>query len=167
MYFYCGSQTVNCQFFLYPMPIEWTTKHFTELTPHQLYAALQLRNEVFVVEQSCVFQDADNKDKESYHLLGYDDSVLVAYTRLVPPGIIYTEASIGRVVTSPLVRRTGAGKQLMQESIRQTHQLFGAVPIKIGAQLYLKKFYESFGFIQDSDTYLEDGIPHIYMLKST
>ena len=148
------------------MPIVWVLTHFNDLLPQQLYAALQLRNEVFVVEQNCVFQDADDKDQQAYHLLCYDNNKLVAYTRLVPPGYIYTEASIGRVITSPSVRGTGAGKELMQHSIQYVYRLFGNGPIKIGAQLYLKKFYEGFGFQQASDTYLEDGIPHIYMLKN-
>jgi len=147
------------------MLIQWKLKKFGELTPYELYDALQLRNEVFVVEQNCVFQDADNKDQDSFHLLGYQNNKLVAYTRLVPPGITYDEASIGRVVSSSTVRGTGAGKALMQESIKRTYELFGINPIRIGAQLYLKKFYESFGFQQIGESYLEDGIPHIYMLK--
>ena len=147
------------------MQIQWTLKTFNELTPYEVYAALQLRNEVFVVEQNCVFQDADNKDQSSFHLLGYHQQKLVAYTRLVPPGLIYDDPSIGRVVTSPSVRGTGAGKQLMKESIERSYHLFGTKPIKIGAQLYLKKFYEGFGFCQVSEIYIEDGIPHIYMIK--
>lgn len=148
------------------MQINWLLKKFEELTPHELYAALQLRNEVFVVEQNCVFQDADDKDLDSYHLLGYVDNKLIAYTRLVPPGVIYIEPSIGRVVTSPSVRGSGAGKELMQESINNCYSLFGKQSIKIGAQLYLKKFYEGLGFAQISDAYLEDGIPHIYMRRN-
>jgi len=148
------------------MQIHWTLKKFEDLTPHQLYAALQLRNEVFVVEQNCVFQDADDKDQASHHLLGYINDKLVAYTRLVPPGVIYDEPSIGRVVTLPSVRGSGAGKMLMQESIDKVYDLFGGEPIKIGAQLYLKKFYEGFGFLQISEAYLEDGIPHIYMRRN-
>jgi ElaA protein len=147
--------------------IEWVLKKFDQLTPHELYAALQLRNQVFVVEQNCVFQDADDKDQASFHLLGYKKNNLVAYTRLVPPGVIYPEASIGRVVTSPAARGTGLGKELMQQSLSSAYHLFGTVPIKIGAQLYLKKFYVSFGFYQISDTYLEDGIEHIYMINNT
>ena len=147
------------------MQIQWTLKDFNELTPYEVYAALQLRNEVFVVEQNCVFQDADDKDQASFHLLGYHQNKLVAYTRLVPPGVVYQEPSIGRVVTSPSVRGTGAGKDLMKESIKKTYELFGTKPIKIGAQLYLKKFYEGLGFHQTSDPYIEDGIPHIYMIK--
>ncbi len=148
------------------MQIEWLVKYFDELSNHQLYAIMQLRNEVFVVEQNCVFQDADNKDQESYHLMGFNNGILVAYTRIVPPGIIYEQASIGRVVTSPAIRKHGAGKILMKKSVKAVYDLFGAVPIKLGAQLYLSKFYESFDFKQISDVYLEDGIEHIYMLKS-
>ena len=147
------------------MQIEWRLKKFEALTPYELYAILQLRIEVFVVEQHCVFQDADDKDQGAYHLMGWQNNKLVAYTRLIPPGYIYEQASIGRVVTSPTVRRYGAGKQLMHESINAVYQLFGEGPIKIGAQFYLKKFYEGFGFEQASDIYLEDGIEHIYMLK--
>jgi ElaA protein len=149
------------------MQLHWLLKRFDELTPYQLYAILQLRNEVFVVEQNCVFQDADNKDQDCYHLMGFLDNKLAAYTRLVPAGVTYEQASIGRVVTSPSVRRSGAGKMLMQQSIDSLYSLFGKVPIKIGAQLYLQKFYESFGFVRISDIYLEDGIEHIYMLKRT
>jgi ElaA protein len=148
------------------MEIQWFLKRFDELTPQHLYAILQLRNEVFVVEQNCVFQDADDKDQDSYHLMGFYQNKLVAYTRIVPPGIIYEQASIGRVVTSPSVRRHGAGKILMQQSIQSVYELFDKVPIKIGAQLYLKAFYQAFGFEQISEVYLEDGIEHIYMLKN-
>lgn len=149
------------------MQIQWLIKKFESLTPYQLYAILQLRNAVFVVEQNCVFQDADDKDQNSFHLMGFDNNHLVAYTRLIPPGAFYKEASIGRVVTSPWVRRAGAGRELMQQSIDHLYQLFGLQPIKIGAQLYLKKFYESFGFKQCGDVYLEDGIEHIHMIKNT
>lgn len=148
------------------MQIRWLLKKFQELTPYQLYAVLQLRNEVFVVEQNCVFQDADDKDQNSHHLMGFHNDKLIAYTRLVPPGEIYEQASIGRVVTSPSARNSGAGKELIRQSIGFVYSLFGQQPIKIGAQLYLKKFYGSFGFKQISDVYLEDGIEHIYMIKN-
>jgi ElaA protein len=149
------------------MQIQWLLKKFEVLTPYQVYAILQLRNEVFVVEQACVFQDADDKDQHCYHLMGFDDNKLVAYTRIVPEGVIYPQASIGRVVTAPAVRRLGAGKALMQQSIDTVYNLFGKVPIKIGAQLYLKAFYQSLGFHPISDVYLEDGIEHVYMLRET
>ena len=147
------------------MQIHWILKKFETLSPYEVYAILQLRNEVFVVEQNCVFQDADDKDQDCYHLMGFAAAKLVAYTRLVPPGVIYDEPSIGRVVTSPIVRRSGTGRELMQRSIADCYTLFGRLPIKIGAQLYLKAFYESLGFQQISDVYLEDGIEHIYMRK--
>lgn len=144
--------------------LQWTCKKFENLSVHELYQLLRLRSEVFVVEQNCVFLDMDDKDQGCYHLLGTADEQLVAYTRLVPPGLIYPVASIGRVVTAPSVRRTGAGRALMQTSIEKAHELFGSGAIKIGAQYYLKAFYESFGFVQISDIYLEDGIEHICML---
>jgi len=148
--------------------IKWVLKHFNDLSVSELYAIMQLRNEVFVVEQNCVFQDADNKDQRSHHLMGWDNQKLVAYSRIVPPGIAYDSfPSIGRVVTSPTMRTTGIGKILMQQSIEELQKLFGKSSIKLGAQLYLKKFYESFGFVQSSEVYMEDGIPHIEMIRTT
>lgn len=146
--------------------INWTLKKFADLTSYELYAILQLRNEVFVVEQNCVFQDADNKDQNSYHLMGWEDDMLVAFSRLVPVKVAYDDLpSIGRVVTSPKKRRSGLGKLLMEQSIKELQNIFGTTSIKLGAQLYLKKFYESFGFVQSSDVYMEDGIPHIEMIR--
>ena len=148
------------------MTINWKYKNFTQLSPYELYDGLQLRNEVFVVEQNCVFLDTDNVDKDCFHLFGYHQNKLLAYARIVPPGIVYKEPSIGRVVTSPSVRKNGTGKQLMQQAIAAVKELYGDVSIKIGAQFYLKNFYEAFGFYQISEVYLEDGIKHIYMLKN-
>ncbi|MES1223840.1 MAG: GNAT family N-acetyltransferase [Bacteroidota bacterium] len=145
----------------------WSYKKFDELTPHELYAILQLRNDVFVVEQNCVFQDADNKDQYCFHVMGWEENNLVAYTRIVPPGISYAESSIGRVVTSRNVRKKGTGKLLMQKTMEILFDLFGKTDIKIGAQLYLKKFYESLGFYQSSDKYVEDGIEHIEMIYTS
>jgi ElaA protein len=147
------------------MELSWTLKFFSELTPHELYAIIRLRNAVFVVEQNCVFQDADNQDQSSWHLMGWQDGLLAAYTRLVPPGQIYEEASIGRVVTDPASRGTGAGRLLMTESIAHCEELFGSGPIRIGAQQYLEAFYTSLGFEKTGEPYLEDGIPHIYMRR--
>jgi len=148
--------------------INWIFKKFDALTPVELYSILQLRNEVFVVEQNCVFQDADNKDQDSYHLMAWENEILIAYARIVPAGIAYDAyPSIGRVVTSAKVRNTGIGKMLMQHAIDELQKLFGTASIKLGAQLYLKKFYESFGFSQTSEVYLEDGIPHIEMITQT
>ncbi len=147
------------------MTIEWKYKNFGQLTPFELYDLLRLRSEVFVVEQTCIFLDLDNSDQHCFHLFGYHQNILIAYARIVPPAVAYEQPSIGRVVTSIAVRGSGAGKQLMQQSIDKLYSTFGNVPIKIGAQFYLKKFYQSFGFDQISPVYLEDGIEHIYMLK--
>ena len=148
------------------MNISWSCKTFHALTPHELYSILQLRNEVFIVEQNCPYQDCDDKDQQSYHFMGWQDRKLVAYTRLLPPGLAYEETSIGRVVTSPSVRGTKIGRELMINSIDKLGELFGKSAIKIGAQLYLKNFYESLGFIPCSEVYLEDGIEHIKMIRN-
>ena len=145
--------------------MNWIVKLFEELTPQELYALLRVRSEVFVVEQNCVFLDADNKDQACFHLMGFsDDGDLMAYARLVPPGIAFDEPSIGRVITSSAGRGKGAGKQLLTLSIKYCKHFFGSLPIQIGAQLYLQKFYESFGFVQSGEIYLEDGIEHIHMI---
>ena len=145
------------------MEVSWKVKTFDELTPHELYELLRLRSEVFVVEQKCVFLDLDDKDQQCHHLLAYINNQLAAYTRLVPPGVSYEFASIGRVVTSPVVRGSGMGKLLMERSIMELEKLYGPVTIRIGAQFYLKEFYNSFGFEQSSNIYDEDGIDHIQM----
>jgi ElaA protein len=146
--------------------ISWQCKFFSELNNLELYKILQLRNEVFIVEQNCVYQDCDDKDLKAYHLAAWNNEKLVAYTRLFDKGIFYpNSASIGRVLTSPTARRRNLGKQLMTNSIEEVYHLFGNVPIKIGAQLYLKRFYESFSFVQTGGVYLEDGIEHIAMIK--
>lgn len=148
------------------MAVNWHCKFFKDLSPQELYNILRLRSEVFVVEQNCVFLDMDNYDQLCYHLFAEQNNQVVATSRVVPPGLIYQQASIGRVVTAPSVRNTGVGKALMHHSIEKLFQLFGQTPIKIGAQLYLRNFYESLGFEKISDVYQEDGIEHIYMLKN-
>ncbi len=145
--------------------MKWEVKKFSDLTVYELYSILQLRSEVFVVEQNCVYQDMDNKDKLSFHVMCWQDDTLLATARIIPAGISYTEPSIGRVVTSKITRGNGTGRTLMNIAIEKTIELYGATDIKIGAQLYLNKFYSSLGFIQTSDVYLEDGIEHIEMLR--
>jgi ElaA protein len=148
------------------MNLHWTTKPFDTLTLAELYALLQLRSEVFVVEQTCAFQDLDGHDQAAYHLLGHTATgELAAYARLFGPGLSYAQVSIGRVVTSPRHRRGGLGRELLTQAIAGCAALFGPQPIKIGAQCYLQAFYESFGFVQQGEPYLEDGIPHMYMLR--
>lgn len=146
------------------MQLNWVYKHFDQLTTTELYAILQLRSEVFVVEQNCVYQDIDGKDLKSTHLMAWHNDHLVAYTRLVPAGVSFTEASIGRVITSPFYRGLGIGITLLDKSIEQILATYQTNTIRIGAQLYLKKFYEGFGFVAEGDEFLEDGIPHIEMV---
>ncbi|MES2005636.1 MAG: GNAT family N-acetyltransferase [Bacteroidota bacterium] len=140
-------------------------KFFNELTPLELYTIMRLRNEVFVLEQQCIYQDADQKDPFCHHLMIWDGDVLAAYTRLLPKGLAYEQMSIGRVISALDYRKKGVGKLLLTHSIAACHELFGDGPIHIGAQLYLQKFYESFGFAQTSGVYLEDNIEHIEMIR--
>lgn len=141
------------------------TKHFSELTTTELYAILHLRSNVFVVEQHCIFLDPDNNDQKAYHTLGWMGDELVATTRLFNKDIIYEGyQSIGRVANSAKFRGLGVGKALMNYSIQECERLFDKGSIKIGAQLYLKKFYSDLGFEQSGDIYLEDEIDHIPMI---
>ncbi|MBK8353420.1 MAG: GNAT family N-acetyltransferase [Saprospirales bacterium] len=140
-------------------------KYFDDLTIPELYDILQLREEVFQIEQNCIYKDIDDKDKKCFHLMLYKEQELVAYCRLVPAGISYDGyASIGRVVSKPIYRKDGFGKQLMEQAMQKMTQIFSHLPIKISAQAYLQKFYESFGFVRVSDEYMEDDIPHIAMV---
>lgn len=145
------------------MQLNWVYKSFHELPVDELYCILQLRNEVFSIEQNCVYQDADNKDQQAYHLCGWDGNTLAAYCRILPAGISYDHPSIGRVVTSPQYRKGGYGKELMKLAVEKTIEQFNDQVIIISAQLYLKKFYETIGFVQKTEPYMEDGIPHIKM----
>lgn len=146
------------------MEITWSCKAFKDLSNQELYDIFNLRLAVFVVEQNCPYQDADGKDPKSLHVQGIHNGELIAYARIVMPGVSYKEISIGRVVTSPKARKSGAGKALMKQTMEYIRKESGKVPIRIGAQMYLQKFYESFGFAREGDEYLEDGIPHIIML---
>ncbi len=145
--------------------MQWECKFFDDLTVTELYNLLQLRSQVFVVEQNCVYLDTDGIDRAVWHVMGKYNGKIIAATRIIPPGKVYTEASIGRVVVDIAYRKNAAGIQLMQYSIDQLYQLFGITDIKIGAQCYLQNFYQKFGFTQISPVYLEDGIEHIKMLK--
>ncbi len=141
-------------------------KTFKELTTHELYSLLQLRSEVFVVEQDCVYQDLDGKDEKALHVLGYKNEKLVAYTRLFKPGDYFEYASIGRVVVVQNERQYKFGYDIMNASIKAIKHFFNETKIKLSAQCYLKKFYNNLGFIEVGEEYLEDGIPHIGMIKS-
>ena len=149
--------------------IIWQCVGFDELANDELYAALQLRQMVFIVEQKCLYLDADGLDTESRHVLGWlsVDGVnrLVAYARLLPPGLKYAEASIGRVITHPENRGTGAGRALMREAMSQVEAAGWGRAIRIAAQMYLRDFYENLGFRSISEPYLDDDIWHVDMLR--
>ncbi|WP_179009438.1 GNAT family N-acetyltransferase [Winogradskyella forsetii] len=140
-------------------------KTFQELTTQKLYDLLQLRSEVFVVEQNCVYQDIDGKDQNALHILGYSGQKLVAYTRLFKPGDYFEKASIGRVVVRSNERKFKHGNTIMEASIDAIKTHYNETEIKISAQCYLKKFYNNLGFVEEGEAYLEDGIPHISMLR--
>ncbi|MCU0402106.1 MAG: GNAT family N-acetyltransferase [Algoriphagus sp.] len=148
------------------MNLSHTLKSFYELTNDELYAILRLRSEVFVVEQNCPYLDLDNKDQKCHHLMLYDEDRLAAYCRLLPAGISFSEISIGRVISAPSHRGTGVGKKVMQLGIDYCEELFGKGPIRIGAQVFAKPFYEALGFVAEGEEYLEDDIPHVEMVRS-
>ncbi len=147
--------------------LQWHSKQFQELSNLQLYEILKLRVDIFVVEQNCPYPELDKKDThiETYHLTAHHNSVLIAYARLLPPGLSYPEISIGRFAVKETTRRKGIGSMLMKKCLEETDEIWPANNIKISAQEYLKEFYEKFGFVKISDSYLEDNIPHIAMLK--
>jgi ElaA protein len=149
--------------------VEWQWARFAELRPEELYAALQLREAVFVVEQNCAYPDADGRDPDAWHLLGWlrdkAGQSLVAYARVFPPGVRYVEGSIGRVATARQVRGRGFGKALMAEALRRLETLAPRQPVKLAAQRYLEDFYSSFGFRTISAPYEEDGITHVDMIR--
>ena len=142
--------------------MELVIKKFDELSVTELYDILRARAEVFIVEQNCVYQDLDDVNREAYHLYFAEEGEILAYLRVIDKGKRLDEISIGRVIS--LQRRKGLGTALMKEGFRVAKEKFGATRVKIGAQAWAKPFYEGLGFYQISDEYLEDGIPHIYML---
>jgi ElaA protein len=143
-----------------------SVKPFDELSLDQLYAILQLRSEVFVVEQECVYQDVDDKDQKALHVMGYKNNKLVAYARIFQPGDYFDLASIGRVVVKDSERKNKYGYLIMQASVKAIKAHYNESIIKISAQCYLEKFYNDLGFKQKGEPYLEDGIPHIAMIKT-
>ena len=150
--------------------LTWQCSPFGELSTNELYAILKARQAVFIVEQNCPFLDADDVDQHCLHLSGWQvrdtTKALAAYARLVPPKVKYLEPSIGRVITSPEFRGQGLGKELMQRAVLAMDELYPGLAIRIGAQQYLEKFYSGFGFETASPTYIEDGIPHVEMVRT-
>ena len=148
------------------MVLTWKQKHFTELTVHELYGLFRLRLEVFSIEQHCAYQDADGKDLDAWHLFAMDEKERVlACSRILKAGVAFKEASIGRVIISSEIRGNGTGKDLMLRSMKLLEEKMGKVNVRIGAQCYLKKFYNDLGFFEEGKQYLEDDIPHIEMVK--
>ena len=145
--------------------IDWRFVPFDGLNLQELYHLLQLRSEVFVVEQACLFQDMDGADEVAMHLLGTTGGQLTAYARCFPAGIKFEEASIGRVITRSSLRGSGAGHLLMRQAIESLYQHWGVQPIRIGAQARLEAFYKQHGFADINRPYMEDGIAHIEMLR--
>jgi ElaA protein len=150
--------------------LRWYDRPFDELSVAELYAITELRERVFVVEQTCVYLDADGVDPASRHLWAEagqggqsgQGKEIRAYLRIVPAGVKYEEVSLGRIVTAPAARGTGLGRILVGRGLAAV----GAVPVRIGAQAYLERFYNEFGFRRTSELYLEDGIPHVEMLRA-
>ena len=141
------------------------TKAFDQLSTTELYDLLQLRSEVFVVEQNCAYQDVDGKDQKALHVLGYKKDQLVAYTRAFGPGDYFEEASIGRVVVSQTERQHNYGYSIMEATISAIKTYFNTGTIALSAQTYLTQFYKNLGFQEEGEGYLEDGIPHVRMVK--
>ena len=148
------------------MVLEISIKTFKQLSLDELYYILQLRSEVFVVEQDCVYQDVDGKDQKAIHIIGKKGGKIIGYTRVFKPGDYFREASIGRVVISEKERHLKYGNELMKASIKAIKEVYNTKEIKISAQKYLEKFYNNLGFKTIGDSYLEDGIPHIAMVKT-
>jgi ElaA protein len=145
--------------------IKFYTKEFNQLTKDELYEILRLRAEVFVVEQDCPYQDVDNKDQKAVHVLGYNNNELIAYSRIFKPNDYFDLASIGRVVVAEKERKHKYGYLLMEESIKAVNKYFNETTIAVSAQEHLKTFYNNLGFQQKGKGYLEDDIPHIYMIR--
>jgi ElaA protein len=148
------------------MNLNFILKKFSELTTGELYDILQLRSEVFVLEQDCVYEDIDGKDEKALHLFAYKNEVMVAYARLFGPGDYFEKASIGRVVIKETERKYGFGHQLMEAANKAVEEYFNISQIHLSAQQYLVKFYNAHGYKEVGEGYLEDGIPHIGMEKS-
>lgn len=147
------------------MSLQVEVKKFSELKLTELYDILQLRSEVFVVEQDCVYQDIDGKDVEALHVIGYKEKRIVAYTRCFKPGYYFDEAAIGRVVVQHSERKFGYGHEIMKASAKAILDHYHTGKIKLSAQQYLIRFYESHGYRTTGEGYLEDGIPHIAMIR--
>lgn len=147
------------------MSIEWQWRRYGELAPLEIYAIFGARQAVFVVEQNAPYQDMDGKDLDAWHLVGWSGKEVAAYLRLIAPGVSFAEPSLGRVLTTKIGRGAGLGRELIARGLEKMCELYPTLPTRIGAQAHLQKFYGSFGFVQASEPYDEDGIPHIEMRR--
>lgn len=148
------------------MTIRWEWRSFAELSNLELYAILAARQAVFVVEQNCPYLDLDGKDLKAEHLIAWSGDQVAAYLRLLGPGVSFQEPSLGRIITTKIGRGSGLGRELVARGLQRMHELYPTLPTRIGAQAHLHKFYGSLGFVQASEPYDEDGIPHIEMLRA-
>jgi ElaA protein len=148
------------------MAIEWQWSRLSDLTVVQLYAVFAAREAVFVVEQTCVYQELDGLDLDAEHLIGWSGDDVAAYLRVLDPGKRFEEPSIGRVLTTQKFRSLGLGREMMHRALERIDERFAGLPVRISAQAHLQAFYSSFGFAKVSEQYLEDGIPHLEMLRS-
>lgn len=146
--------------------IQWTWKHFSSLTTNELYDIIRVREEVFVVEQGLSYVDCDGHDLKAWHMMGYVEGELAVYLRAFAPGDKFKEAAFGRVLVLKRFRGNGLGRELTSQGLKMIQSTFGAVPVRISAQAYLENFYQDFGFITEGSAYIEEGIPHLQMVKS-
>jgi ElaA protein len=147
------------------MSIEWQWRRYGELAPLEIHAIFAARQAVFIVEQNCPYLDMDGKDLDAWHLVGWSGNEVAAYLRLIAPGVSFAEPSLGRVLTTKIGRGTGLGRELVVRGLEKIYELYPTLPTRIGAQAHLHKFYGSLGFVQASEPYDEDGIPHIEMRR--
>ena len=145
--------------------IQIQVKKFNELSLQELYGVLRLRSEIFVIEQNCIYEDMDGKDQKALHVIGKENNTIIAYSRIFRHGDYFEEASIGRVAVKKEYRKAGYGKAIMHAAIEAVEKIFNEPVVRVSAQLYLERFYHDLGFEQMGDGYLEDGIPHIGMIR--
>lgn len=147
------------------MTTEWQWRRYADLSPLEIHAIFAARQAVFVVEQNCPYQDLDGKDLDAWHLVAWSGKEVAAYLRLLAPGVSYAEPSLGRILTTQMGRGSGLGRELVARGLEKINELYPMLPTRIGAQAHLHKFYGAFGFVQASEPYEEDGIPHIEMRR--
>jgi len=147
------------------MTLHWQWRRYADLSPHEIYAVFAARQAVFIVEQNCPYLDMDGKDLDALHLIAWSGQDVAAYLRVIAPGVSFPEPSLGRIITTRIARGGGLGRELVARGLEKINELYPTLPTRIGAQAHLREFYGSLGFVQASEPYDEDGIPHIQMLR--